>query len=241
MAAPWWQREWLRNCAGYALAVVLSVALVVWILRLWNTDLGTPYGYSGDAHFTMMQVRTVLEHGWYLNNPRLGMPFGCEMYDFPLPESLHFAAMKVLGWCGCDFVAAVNLYFLLTFPLTTVTSYFVLRHFGRTRGTALVAGLLFAFLPYHFFRGTWHLFLACYYLVPLAVMLVLWVYREPGFLFVGRDGDNQLRLRLLSWPVLAGVLLSLLLASGGVYYAFFTCFFLGVFAARRRSAASTRS
>jgi phosphoglycerol transferase len=83
-------------------------------------------------------------------------------------------------------------------------------------------------LPYHFIHRTVHLFLASYYLVPLMVMLALWVYREPGLLFTQMDGAGRPRFTPFSWRVLGGVTIGLLMASGGVYYAFFGCFFLVV-------------
>ncbi|TMQ35607.1 MAG: hypothetical protein E6K70_01290, partial [Planctomycetota bacterium] len=228
MTGRWWHHERLRNGAGYALTAALSVALLARFLHLWNADLTVPLYYNGDSIFTAMQVRTVLDHGWYLKNPRVGMPQGGEMYDFPLPETVHFALLKLLGLCGCNCIVAINLYYLLSYPLTALTSYLVLRHFGCGRLGALVASLLFAFIPYHFYRSIRHLFLACYYLVPLMVMVVLWVYGEPGLLFSRREGEERMRLTPFSWRVLAGVVVCLLSASAGAYYAFFTCFFLAV-------------
>ena len=232
MTERWWQRAWVCNAAGYALAVVLAVAILSNLMRLEHVDVTLPFGYDGDALFTQVQVRSVLEHGWYLHNPDIGAPLGSELYDFPLPETLHFAVFKGLGWLGCNYAVAINLYYLLTFPLTTLTAYFVLRHFGRGRLVAVVAGLLYAFLPYHFMRGTHNLFLAAYYLVPLMVLVVLWVYSEPGLLFQ-RAGAEAYRFRPFSRRVLGALAVCVLMACAGVYYAFFGCFFLivaGLFA-----------
>ena len=38
---------------------------------------------------------------------------------------------------------------------------------------ATAASLLFAFLPYHFWRGTFHLNLVAYHSIPLATLLAL--------------------------------------------------------------------
>src|SRR5438270_707913 len=77
--------------------------------------------------------------------------------------------------------------------------------------------LLFAFLPYHFMRGLGHLFLASYFLIPLLVLLALRLYLDQSP-FCRRD--------LFSRRTLGAVLLCLLAGSGGVYYAFFACYFL---------------
>ena len=59
------------------------------------------------------------------------------------------------------------------FPLTTATTIWALREMGVSRLWALVFGLLYAFQPYHFLRGTGHYFLSAYYLVPPFIWLVV--------------------------------------------------------------------
>src|SRR5262249_35020786 len=117
-------------------------------------------------------------------------------------------------------------------------------------GPALAGSLLFAFLPYHFGRGEAHLFLSAYYLVPLMVLVVLWLYRGEGPLFRwpsqeqpraewfnGRTGFRVV-VRLLvasaaqrgavwfSGVMVFGVVVCRLVAPAGIYSAFFGCFFL---------------
>src|SRR5262249_9193160 len=105
------------------------------------------------------------------------------------------------------------------------TSLFVLRHFGVTTPVALAASLLFAFLPYHFWRGTYHYFLSLYYPIPLAVMVALWILRrEPLFFsWSGREGWRGSR------PSGKGMAIRLvvgLISINGVYYAFFSGFLI---------------
>jgi phosphoglycerol transferase len=206
--------------------VVLSLAGAAVVQCLWRADLGVPLRYWGDGMFTSVMVKTILEGGWFLESPRLGLPGTYQLYDFPMADNLHFLLIKLLALPGLDYAAAGNLYYLLTFPLTAVSALFVLRRFGVTAAPALVAALLFAFLPYHFFRGTSHLFLAAYYLVPPAVLVALWVYQGPCPLFGPPDEASRPRLRLFDRRSPAAVLICLLVSSAGVYYAFFACFLL---------------
>jgi phosphoglycerol transferase len=71
-----------------------------------------------------------------------------------------------------------NIYYLLTFPLITLTSLYVLRRFNLSYVPALCCSLLYAFLPFHFMRNESSLNVAAYYVVPLATMVVLWVNEE---------------------------------------------------------------
>jgi phosphoglycerol transferase len=221
------RRVW-PHALGYAAAAVLSLVIVAGVLRLWRADLRVPIGYSGDVLFTGMMVKGVIENGWYYTYPRLGLPGVGELHDFPMAEGLHFAVMKLISLFGCDVFLTINLYFLLTFPLTALSAYAVLRHFRLGHLPSLVVSQLYTFLPYHIYRGICHLYLAAYYLVPLMIMVALWVCLDPGFLFRPRDGRGRPRLHLRGAKPVVSLVVCLLVSSAGVYYAFFGCFFLVV-------------
>src|SRR5437762_2713468 len=174
-------RALLQPIVGYATAVALCLLILVGVLRLWQADLGIPLLYSDDSprrDFIVVQMWTkaTLDNGWYLHNDALGAPFGMDAHDYPMADHLHYLVMLVLGRCVSDHFAFVyNLYFLLGFPLTTLTALFVLSRFQVGWKPSVLCALLFTFLPYHFVRGPNHLMLASYYLIPLVVMVALWI------------------------------------------------------------------
>ena len=196
-----------KSAVAYLVAVGLCLVSLTWVLKLWRADLAVPFVYGSER-----AARPVLDQGpgreRLVPDQRIGRgPFGLEMHDFPMSDGLFFVTLKALSWVARDYVRTMNVYFFLTFPLAAVSALFVFRHFGTPRGPAVVAGVLFAMLPYHFIRGQEHLFLASYFLVPLAVMLALRVYLDDKPVFRGlRDRRT--------WAALA---LCLLIGSGGVY------------------------
>ncbi len=103
----------------------------------------------------------------------------------------------------------LNLFFLVTFPLAALSAQFALRRLGLGAGAAGVAAVLFALLPYHFFRGESHLLLSAYYAVPIGLLLFLELL-APEPLFATR------RRVLLTFGLCAVV------GSGNLYYAVFT-------------------
>ena len=218
-----------REIATYALALGLCLLILTFTLRLWQADLRVPLAYSGDSLFTQLWIKGIFENGWYLQNDAVGAPLGSDLRDFPMTDNLHFFILKCLGLGWADTALVFNIYYLLSYPLATLTAFGVLRHLRLGVAPSLVAGLLYTFLPYHFLRGmTGHLFLAAYFLVPLAILMALWLVRtDPG----------EPPARWSAGKLIVSVLICLLLASTGVYYAFFSCFLLclaGVLAALER-------
>jgi phosphoglycerol transferase len=214
-------REWLF-VLGTAVA---SLVALVPVLELWNMRLDIPFAYGADATFNLMVVRNLLDGGWVNTNASLGAPFGQELYDFPLgTDNLNLLALKVLATVTRDPATAMNVFFLLTFPAVAVAAVLVLRRLGLSRPASFAAAVLFAFVPFHFWRGETHLFLSSYVAVPIGAFLTLRTI-EGELLFARR---TEGRLRWASRRSLGTLALCLVVASTGLYYAFFTVLLVGV-------------
>ncbi len=225
-----------RQALIYVAATVLCLLILLWVMRLWKAQLRIPFSYEGgDALLAATWVKGEIDHGWYLKNPSVGTPFGLDLRDMLPGDTLHMGAMKILSLVSGDWPVVINLYFLLTFPLTTLASLSVLRHFRISWAPSLLASLLFSFLPYHFFRGIGHLFLSSYYLVPPMTMVILWVALGCP-LFEAQD----CRAPIWRWRERKGMIsvaICVLMALGGIYYAFFAALLLlvaGVFGSIQR-------
>ncbi len=215
-------------------AVIGGLALLILaaVYHLWDAHLGIPFSYLGpnrsplvyapDAPFYLMMEKGAIDHGWFLTNPSLGYPFGQSLHDIPHGlDNLNLLVLQVLGWVFGNPFTAVNVFFLLTFVGISVAAYLVLRRLGVSRLTGAAMALLYTFLPYHFARGTAHVLLSAYWLVPIAGLLLVAVTSEkPPFTRDraddGSTGDWKVSLRgkssILYLLACAG------LASTGSYY-----------------------
>lgn len=211
---------------SYSLAVVLSVAGVIWVMQLWKADLSVPFLYTGDAVAIATLVKSGIDNGWYAHNDLIGLPAGRNFLDYPLPDNLQLLAFKALSVISPNPFLVLNVYFLLTFPLITATSLLVLRRFEVSTFPAIIASLLFTFLPYHFMRGIQHIFLSAYYLVPLMVMVSIWVQSEDPPFFEGSDEVWRPTLRRQRRRTVVALVICALGASGGTYYAFFASYLI---------------
>lgn len=205
---------------------VVSLLLTVPILRLWNADLQVPFAYSGDANSHGMLFKAVLDHGWYERNPDLAAPFGQRFNDFPMPDNLHLAAAKVLGFASDNYAAVLNIYFLAGFGLAAAFATLALRVLGISRAVSLVLGILYAFAPYHFIRGEAQLFLASYYAVPLGVLVALGAAGHAE-LFPTRKGVAGVR-RYVTWTGAATIAMCILVGSSSAYYGAFAVILVAV-------------
>jgi len=202
----------IRQSSQYIAAAVLCVLILCFLLKLWQADLRVPFYYTGDSVFWAMCTKGVIENGWYWQNPAIGAPGILQMYEFPGLDNAVMAMMWLLSVFTRNPFVVMNLFYLLSFPLITISSLFVLRHFRMSYVPALFVSLLYAFLPFHFMRNQHHIILNDYYVVPLAIMVLLWLTTE---LIITRG-----RKFIIS------VLIAILLGCSGVYYPFFFCFLL---------------
>src|SRR5260370_10987462 len=150
----------LRFLLACSVSLTLCVAIMVTVMKLTRADLKVPFIYWCDALAVHTMVKGMIDGGWYWENNFLGAPGRFQMFDYPMADNLHFAVMKLISFTVPDFAVVCNVYYLLTFPLITLTSLCVFRCFKISYVPAIVGSLLYTFLPYHFHRSQPHLFLS---------------------------------------------------------------------------------
>jgi phosphoglycerol transferase len=234
--------SWRTEILTYGLTLLLTGVAVFFLLRLGQTDWRIPFSYEHDSFLTLAWTKTLLDNGCWLTNPYLGAPGQLEMYDYPTNCDLHFLALKGLSLFTSDPAVSVNLYFLLSFYLVALTALTALRSMKLARGVAVVSSILYAFLPYHVWRGEPHLFLAAYYMVPLICMVVVCLGSSTSFLLVRNEATGRLQLELRSLRSVGSVLICAAIGWDFPYYPMFAGFFLlvaGLYAWARHAAAGT--
>ena len=148
-----------------------------------------------------------------------GTPGGQDLRGYPSADTLHHFAFKVMACFTHDIFLISNLFYLVTFPLTTITTLFALRKLGVRASITVAISLLYTFLPYHYLRLE-HLYLSAYYHLPLASLFALRLFQGRPFLV----DDSECRPWMYRDWIAAG-LVCLMLGFSGAYYAFFACWF----------------
>lgn len=218
---------WTSSDALLYLLTALASSFVTWFaLDLRGARLDAPFEYSGDALAVGAHVKTTLETGWYEHQALLGAPYGQTYHDFPQADNLHLVAIKVLGLFTEQWPVALNLYFILGFPLAALAAVWFFRTVGVSRLLTMALAVVFAIAPYHFMRGEGHLWLGSYYGVPLGIgLLVLLLQGGPLW---GRGRSPKPLLAWLFSPASRTLVFITVLAMSGSYYGVFFIVILAV-------------
>lgn len=182
---PLWRRAG-RRVLPYAATAALTTLVTVLVTRMWRATWSVPFQWVEDTISSAGHFKTTLETGWYEYQPRLGWPYGQRYHDFPFSDDLMQVVIKGLGVFSSDWVWVFNTFYLLSFPAAAVTALFFLRRCHVAGPLAIVLSVLYAIAPYHFFRGERHFFLSQYWMVPLALWVVLGVVQGKA-IWAGRE------------------------------------------------------
>lgn len=189
---------------------LFTCLILTWVLYAKGFDIHIPRNYELDALFSGAGIKTIIDTGWIFTNPFLGAPLTYNLVEYPGSDTLSFLIIKILSVFSHDYAVVMNCFFFLTFPLTAMTSLFVFKRLGLRTVFAIVASLLFTFIPYHLMRGEGHLYLTTLYVIPVYVLLIISVW------------EDTLSRKVFFWMTMSAIFA----ASSGIYYAFFACYFL---------------
>ncbi len=219
---------------SYLVAPLLALIIFTTLFQLWNLNLRIPlFGYNNDAFFTFFMVKNVIDSGWFFYNESLGFPhFGEDrmfLHDFPVyVEFLNFAIIKFFTFFTKDVFLITNCFFIFTMMATTATAFATLRYFKIGVFVATAISILYSFLPYHFLRGTWHLFLCNYMAAPLIILVSILIIEDKIQVFAVKK--NKISFAVNNYFIIT-FLLTCFIALNGLYYAFYAAltFFIAWF------------
>ncbi|MBO9534572.1 MAG: hypothetical protein J7513_16485 [Solirubrobacteraceae bacterium] len=200
---------------------VLAMLAAIWVQQLWRGHLRIPFAPGGDQTVTLLDIKTLVEQGWYGFNQHLGAPYGSSLPEFSVQygDASQLSIAWVLALFSDDPSLVLNALYVLGFGICGSVGYLAFRVLGFKRSTAVVVGFLYATMHYHFARAQSHAFLGLYYVVPVIGVLVLGVLGHVR-LFARRSDVDGLR-GWISWRSAAVVLAAVAAGISGAYYAIF--------------------
>lgn len=215
--------SFISSC--YSIAAFLTLFVFLWIFWAPGFSMYFPWVYGSDGIFASVLIKSIMDTGSYLTNSFLGASGGYQLYDFPINELANFVIIYFETFFSKNYALVLNGFYFLTFLFSAFTSVYVCRRLSLNKAFTLLVSVLFAFSPYHLYRGEVHLFLSAYYAVPIYFLMVISIFLEDewknaSFFF---EATNK-HIKRIQVVLLAGIII--FAASSGVYYAFFGCYFL---------------
>jgi phosphoglycerol transferase len=195
----------------YITTAILTCVILGWMFYPAGFDIRIPHKYTLDALFSSATIKNIIDTGWVTSNPQLGAPLMLNMTDYPNSDGASFFIIKILSLFTHDYAVVINLFFFATFLLTALIALYAFRRLKMQSALAVVASLLFTFIPFHFLRDEGHLFLTTLYVIPIYTLLIFSVFNQT---------------RWSKWKWIFVVIVCMISASSSVYYAFFACYFL---------------
>lgn len=204
---------------------VVTLFIVINFLRLIEFDLNAPLFYFGEESYNVALIKSFIENGWWSHvNSNIATPSGWPLYALPLgSDNLNWLIIKIISFFTSNPFLVANTFYLLSFPLIAIVSMIIMKKLGFSYSTSLVIAIIFSFLPFHFFRNTNYLFLSNYSVVPIGVFMVFTCFK-PSVLNL--NTDTKFFSKHNTSPIIYFLTMAVIMASGGIYYAFFTVILL---------------
>ncbi len=100
--------------------------------------------------------------------PLIAVPFGVDFSKMPCSPLIDY--LTLLLALPFNEIFAYNFYILVSFPLSAITMYYLVRHFTKDKSASAVAGIIYGFCPYHFAHAWQHITLSDIQWMPLYVL-----------------------------------------------------------------------
>ncbi len=205
----------------YIIAVAFTIMVLIFVYQLWEINIfKVPFVYGGDGLTGLAASKMMItEDKLFFESDRLGAPFGYAAYDGAQSTYLPNYVKKAVTIISSNWIFVTNFSYLSGFVIISCVSLAVLKKLGIDRRVAVILSILYSCLPYHFLRGEAHYSLSLYLPVPIAVYYIV-QHMQGNILSKSRNYLNWNNIKYLMAMIIIGI--------GGLYYAFFTCFFICV-------------
>lgn len=218
-------RQFIKSFLYYlSLAIAVSYAFH-FVSGFFSLDLHVPIADGGSDFLPIFyQIKSLINNDWFpftgIRSERLGYPFGADWNDYPMNHSLFYIIIRFIGIFSKDWAFVFNIYWLCTFILSALTFTYTLRKLSINMEVAFVFGILFSFMPFHFFRMG-HIWLSSYFMVPLQILVLLRIFDNDPVFFSDRKREGSFWIR--NEKKISTFIILILSGWAGIYYVFFFC------------------
>lgn len=211
------------------IAFFSAIIVFCMVVNIWNMDLSIPLCYGGDISGLLGILKAFLRDENWWNFDALGEPFGTnewrQLWDGIIPYMIMIPVLKVTHRIGYG----VNFYYIVSFGLSAICAYYMLRKCKVGRDLSFAGALVYAFIPGHIQRNEPHLFVGSCFAIPLIVTTGFFLYEGDVCKEKYKNKEKLSFLQLLqsnNKDQLLGLLFLFLVSLSTIYYGIFALMYL---------------
>lgn len=204
-----------KEIVGFTFNIFVTFIILAVVFQLWNKDIHVPIAYQNDGLGAVATIKNMIKGNGIWRWPDWAAPFGdfCYHVDYILPVCI----IKIIIIFTHDIAVVVNIFWIITYLLTAITTYLLLRKLKIKYLVAIFGSVIYNFLPYHYFRIE-HFWLCGCYVIPLAVWIILdgleLITYEKYIITIGKYKIKK--------NTVINSLFAFIIGLNGIYYAIFT-------------------
>lgn len=203
-----------NQIALYSAVTFLTGIILIVAIHPNSFVMRIPLVYSGDSLFVATIIKSIMDSHHYVTNPFLGAPFIYNIADYPIYTIFNYAIVRFFTLFTQNYAVVLNSYYFATYFFVAWLALFVYQRLGLSKWYAVIASVLFTFVPYHWMRGETHFWINIFLATPIYVLLAFDIYEDQEQSYFSRK-----------WGYLLLCLLAAASSSAG-YFAFFGCYIL---------------
>ncbi|KTC35491.1 hypothetical protein AO265_29825 [Pseudomonas sp. ABAC61] len=209
--------------------VITPLIIAYYAMGLEHSEISSPFAYGHlDDIWQFALTKVLKETGWILSNPYLGAPeiANWHYHSAAQTSALHSVIMLAMSPFFESAFTLQQTYYILNFPLITITAYWACRLLSISRVPAISAALLFAFCTYRF-NFLIYSFLPNYFCIPLAMVSIVWLIQGKFDDLIKPSLATSIKTLIKNKTYLLGLGFIILIALSDGYYAFFSLLLCG--------------
>ena len=184
-----------------AFTALTAVFFWNWIPDLGSSLIGPPEDNMQDFWNSWYATAAKRPDGFFFTN-LIKFPEGTTLFyhSFAYPKVFAIAVLGALF--GADMSSLVrleNLALLISFPISGLSAFLLVRHFTREGASALLGGFIFAFNPAHIEQTMHHMHVASIELLPLFVFVYLKALERKSLALIALAAFVYALNALLCW------------------------------------------
>lgn len=209
------QENWRREFAAILLCLSIVTIVFAFVFKVWDKDFHVPYFTVFDSALINVYVGNVIKaEPWYVNL-NAQYPFGAAATT-QLDGIFHLLIQLLLGKVTGSIGLTSWIYYFSTYLFVALSTYLSLRIIRLGRVMACLGGVIFAFLPFHYYRIS-HIDLVDYSYIPIFCSYCLLIYE----IHHERVEKKKMPLSRKAWIMFACVC-GLLQGLSSLYFALFS-------------------